>query len=36
MRNEKEYFYQYNEVEHNLDFEIVFKKTVYALLVFVF
>ena len=27
MQNEKDFFYQYNEFEHILDFEIVFQKS---------
>ena len=34
MQNEKDYFYHYHEFLHNLDFEIVFKKSDDALLLF--
>ena len=35
MQNEKDFFYHYNEFLQNLDFETVFQKIVYELLVFV-
>ena len=34
MQNEKNYFYHYNVFVHNHDFEIVFQKSVDALLEF--